>query len=91
MNVTDYHEHIKVRRLMRSVTIVVIRNNSNKLQESKPCLHCHTLMHHIGVRRVIYSNDLGYLETHKIKTMKGMKNTVDKYNSIGIHYHSNRI
>lgn len=51
----------------RNMTILVIRLNSEgKLCNSKPCKNCCEIMRLHGIRKVIYSNEHGKLESYKL-------------------------
>lgn len=52
---------VKVRAILASKTITVVREHNGKLRNSKPCTHCANFMYQLGIRRVEYSDDDGKL------------------------------
>lgn len=43
--------------------MVVIRDHLNN---SKPCYHCLQMIHEIGIRRIVYSNDADMVATKTV-------------------------
>lgn len=58
---TDRH-----RKALRGVTIIVVRG-TGVYKNSKPCAQCTTLLHELGVKRVIYSGDNNDFHIVRIK------------------------
>jgi len=66
---------------MRGVTLIVIRSGKNKeVLDSKPCFHCCKLINIMGIKKIIYSTNLGTLEKISGKDIKNEH--VSLYNKV---------
>ena len=54
-----------VKKLMRKVTIYIVRlSSSGGLKSSGPCINCLTMIKEVGIRKMIFSEDDGSLKEH---------------------------
>lgn len=60
------------------MTLYVIRinNKNNKVMDSKPCIHCYTMLKLFGVNKIVYSNENGLF--YKTKLVDFTTNIVSK-------------
>lgn len=49
----------KARRIMRGVTVFVVRWNGIQFRNSRPCMHCCAMLQSLGVKIAAYSSDDG--------------------------------
>ena len=58
-----------VKRILSKLDLIVVRWNGSKFCLSKPCKHCIELLKAMGIKRVFYTNDDGYIVKEKISTI----------------------
>ena len=57
----------KYRRIMKGISVLVIRWNGSEYRYSKPCKYCSEYMKILGIKKIHYSLDDGSIESHKMK------------------------
>ena len=60
-NIVFYGTNAKIKKLLRNITIVVIRYSAGNIHNSKPCIECCHMLKQLGVKRVIYSVENGVI------------------------------
>lgn len=55
---------------LRKTTLIVIRiDTEGNLIQSKPCYHCCETIKQYGIKKIIYSDDDGYLRKEKVRNL----------------------
>jgi deoxycytidylate deaminase len=62
----DPKRHRKLRKKLIKTDILVFRDTSTGIKNSKPCSECINTMKNMGIRRVYYSTDDGILVYEKV-------------------------
>ena len=58
---------IKAKVSLKGMTALVIRlNKKGQLRLAKPCEHCTMYLHYVGIKKVIYSTNLGELQVEEV-------------------------
>jgi deoxycytidylate deaminase len=66
----------KIRRKMRKLTIYIARHkhSTNSSGHSEPCKHCTKEIKRIGIKKIVYVNELG--EIHKEQANRYQNNYI---------------
>lgn len=59
-----------MRRMLRKLSVIVIRYSDNCLRMSKPCKHCMDCIQILGIRKIYYSNVDGEITYEKVRNME---------------------
>jgi hypothetical protein len=61
--------YAKLRKRISKTDILVFRNSSKGIKNSRPCSECLETMKKLGIRRVYYSLDTGEIVYEKVSNM----------------------
>ena len=66
----------KINRSLTGAVLVVIRWNGQRFTESKPCYECLSCIKLVGIKRVLFSNSNGDVESHRTSCLSSLHHSV---------------
>jgi hypothetical protein len=60
----------KARRILRNISVLVVRWTGKEFKNSRPCKHCCGLLKKLGIKNIIYSDDSGNLVSERASRIK---------------------